>query len=69
MWSGRRPQVVPVRFPGEWTNDFTGLTFRRYEAAGGGWAGVGTVRSFIDPTPKTNQECRPEAVTRLARHR
>ncbi len=69
MRRGRRPGGRRVRFAGERTSEFTGLTFRRYTGSRGEHAGVGTVRNFIDPRPLTNEECRIEARSRLARIR
>lgn len=59
---------LAVRFVREWTNGFTGLTWREYEDIWGRRASV-CVRSYFDRRPKTRAQCRAAAARKLQARR
>lgn len=65
----RNRDGLAVRFVREWTNGFTGMTFREYaDPVFGGTVSI-CVRTWFQRRPKTRAQCRAAAARKLGRRR
>ena len=65
----RNRDGLAVRFVREWTNDFTGMTFREYaDPVFGGTVSI-CVQAWFQRRPKTRAQCRAAAARKLNRQR
>jgi len=65
----RNRDGLAVRFVREWTNSFTGMTFREYADDVFGTSVSICVQTWFDRRPKSRAQCRAAAARKLGRQR